>query len=93
MDPETVNVTRRLPLAAVVLLASMLAACSATGATPPAPGGETPASPAPVPVPPPPPLEEDAVVCPADVKLCPDGSWVVRNPARRCEFDPCPGER
>jgi len=46
------------------------------------------------PVPPPPPIpEEDAIVCPADVKLCPDGSWVARNPAKRCEFDPCPGER
>jgi len=46
------------------------------------------------PVPPPPPIpEEDAIVCPADVKLCPDGSYVSRTPARRCEFDPCPGER
>ncbi len=28
--------------------------------------------------------------CPEDVKICPDGSDVVRNAALNCEFNPCP---
>lgn len=46
----------------------------------------------PVPVgPPPPPMPDDAFVCAADVSQCSDGSFVSRNPANGCEFDPCPG--
>lgn len=29
--------------------------------------------------------------CPADAKVCPDGSTVARNPNNNCEFFPCPG--
>jgi len=42
--------------------------------------------------PPPPPLPDEAVACAADVKPCPDGSFVSRNPAASCSFDPCPGK-
>jgi hypothetical protein len=31
-----------------------------------------------------------AVVCTMEAKVCPDGSYVGRNPAKNCEFDPCP---
>jgi len=30
--------------------------------------------------------------CPADVNQCTDGSYVSRNPAKGCAFNPCPGE-
>ena len=78
---------------AAVLLAVTLGGCGATSATQPSPNPQPPSAAAPAPVPPPPPLEEDVKLCPADVKRCPDGSWVSRNPARDCAFDPCPGER
>jgi hypothetical protein len=43
--------------------------------------------------PPPPPISvEEGVLCAADIKLCPDGSRVIRNPAQACAFDLCPGE-
>ena len=29
-------------------------------------------------------------VCTADAKLCPDGSYVGRNPYNNCQFRPCP---
>jgi hypothetical protein len=32
----------------------------------------------------------DPVVCPADAKLCVDGSSVGRDPSNNCEFVPCP---
>jgi hypothetical protein len=38
-------------------------------------------------------MPDDRIVCPADVKLCPDGSYVSRDPSRGCAFKPCPGER
>jgi len=30
------------------------------------------------------------IVCTQEAKLCPDGSYVGRDPANNCEFDPCP---
>jgi hypothetical protein len=33
--------------------------------------------------------KEEPVVCTADVKECPDGTSVSRDPARNCEFKPC----
>lgn len=43
--------------------------------------------------PPPPSLVEDnQVMCPADVKQCPDGSYVSRT-GPRCEFAACPAEK
>lgn len=30
-------------------------------------------------------------VCTQEVKACPDGSYVGRNPAEECRFKPCPG--
>jgi hypothetical protein len=46
----------------------------------------------PLPVaPPPPPMSDEGIFCTADVKQCPDGSFVSRNPANGCAFDPCPG--
>ena len=76
-------------LAAAMLLLT-LAACgtpqpgSATG------HAEKPRKAAPA-GPPPPPLPEEPLVCPAEPRQCPDGSFVSRNPARDCEFDACPG--
>ena len=69
-------------LAAAMLL-GVLAGCGAPAATAkkPSPAG-----------PPPPPMPEEAIVCPADVRLCPDGSFVSRDPAKACAFKPCPGE-
>lgn len=32
----------------------------------------------------------DPVVCTMDAKMCPDGSFVARNPELNCEFNPCP---
>lgn len=32
-----------------------------------------------------------ATACTADVKECPDGSFVARDPERNCEFKECPG--
>lgn len=34
-----------------------------------------------------------AKVCTMDARLCPDGSYVSRNPANNCAFNPCPGEQ
>ena len=72
-------------LAAASLLL-MLAACGTFPAHPvagkPAPAG-----------PPPPPMPDDPVVCPADVKLCLDGSYVSRTSGHGCAFKRCPGER
>ncbi|MFP4523884.1 MAG: hypothetical protein ACLFO2_01015 [Candidatus Woesearchaeota archaeon] len=36
--------------------------------------------------------EEDPLMCAADVKECPDGSFVPRDPENDCEFKPCTGE-
>ena len=68
----------------VCLLA--LAACN-TDTTAPSPS--RPPLPA---APPPPPMPDEVGSCPADVNQCADGSYVSRNPARSCAFNPCPGE-
>jgi len=77
-------------LAAVLLLG--LAACSSVDAgtaTKPAP---RPPTDKPLPfAPPPPPMPAEVGSCAADVKQCPDGSYVSRNPANDCAFDACPG--
>jgi len=33
---------------------------------------------------------EKGVVCTMEAKACPDGSYVGRNPAKNCAFNPCP---
>lgn len=68
----------------VVGLLLMLGACGANQA--PAKSRELP------PAPPPPAMQEEGGACAADVRQCPDGSFVSRNPARGCAFDACPGE-
>jgi hypothetical protein len=70
-------------LAAAVLLLT-LAAC---GTLPGAAHGNGKAAPA---GPPPPPMPDEPLVCPTDVRQCPDGGFVSRNPDRDCEFDACP---
>jgi len=67
----------------VCLLA--LGACNA-GTTAPSPSRP------PLPAAPPPPMPDEVGLCPADVNQCTDGSYVSRNPARGCAFNPCPGE-
>ncbi|GEM_PF-1516478 len=37
-------------------------------------------------------LEDDAVFCTMDVKMCPDGSYVGRDPEHNCAFFPCSEE-
>jgi hypothetical protein len=69
---------------ALAMLLFTLGACSSVGAQP-TPGKALP------PAPPPPPLSAEPVVCPADVKQCPDGRFVGRNPDNGCTFDACPG--
>jgi len=32
----------------------------------------------------------EQVFCPQDVRQCPDGSWVGRDPNNNCQFRPCP---
>ncbi|MBD3252231.1 hypothetical protein GF386_00690 [Candidatus Pacearchaeota archaeon] len=36
--------------------------------------------------------ENETIVCAQDVKECPDGTTVSRDPARNCEFPPCKSE-
>ena len=36
--------------------------------------------------------QPETVFCTEEAKICPDGSGVGRNPAKNCEFDPCPLE-
>lgn len=72
---------RALGAAALLL---MLGACGASQV--PAKNGELP------PAPPPPAMQEEGGACAADVRQCPDGSFVSRNPAKGCAFDACPGE-
>jgi len=77
-------------LAAVLLLA--LGACSSGGAEPVVKPAAPPKAGKPSPyAPPPPPMPGDPIVCPADVRQCPDGRFVSRNPANGCAFDACPG--
>jgi hypothetical protein len=77
-------------LAALLLVT--LAACNPVldGTTKPA-SSATAGKPLPY-APPPPPLPDEVVACAADVKPCPDGSFVSRDPATSCSFDPCPGK-
>ena len=78
-------------LVAVLLLAT-LGACSSGSADTVARPADPPKAGKPLPaVPPPPPMPEEGGVCPADVRLCPDGSAVSRDPAKACAFKPCPG--
>lgn len=72
------------PFAAAGLLL-VLTACGTVPASPHAQGSGKP-----VPAGPPPPMPDRPLVCPADVKLCPDGRTVSRSPDRECEFDACP---
>ncbi len=78
-------------LAALLLLG--LAACASVDAdTATKPEPRTAAG-KPLPyAPPPPPMPEEVGSCAADVKQCPDGSYVSRNPAKDCAFDACPGD-
>lgn len=73
---------------ALVLPFVLLTACGAGTPQAPATSGK------PLPEAPPPPAlqEEDRLVCPADVKECPDGSFVSRT-GPRCEFAACPEEK
>jgi hypothetical protein len=74
------------------LLIFTLSACNPVLDAPATPAARA-ASGKPLPyAPPPPPLPEEGIACAADVKQCPDGSFVSRNPATSCSFDRCPGE-
>ncbi|MDP2056946.1 MAG: hypothetical protein Q8K35_04195 [Thiobacillus sp.] len=73
-----------IKLLAAASLLLMLAACG-TFPAPPVAGKPAPVGP------PPPPMPDDLIVCPTDVKQCPDSSYVSRNPANGCVFDSCPG--
>jgi len=33
--------------------------------------------------------DSSGVVCTDDMRVCPNGDYVARNPANNCEFDPC----
>jgi hypothetical protein len=78
-------------LAAVLLLG--LVACGSVDADTAAKPAPRPAADKPLPfAPPPPPMPEEAGSCAADVKQCPDGSYVSRDPDNACAFKPCPGE-
>jgi len=79
-------------LAAAVLLIT-LSACGSGGADTAAKPASQAVAGRPLPeAPPPPPIPDEGGACPADVKQCPDGSYVSRSPARGCAFNPCPGE-
>jgi hypothetical protein len=74
-----------------VLLTFTLAACNPVLDAPTRPASRA-SSGKPLPyAPPPPPLPDEGVACAADVRQCPDGSFVSRNPDLSCSFDPCPG--
>ena len=76
-------------LVAAATLAFTLAACSAAESPK---SVRTSASKLALPEAPPPPLvADDPIMCTADVKTCPDGSFVSRNPNKGCAFAPCPG--
>jgi hypothetical protein len=73
---------------ALIGMVCLLALCACNADTT-APSPSHPPLPA---APPPPPMPDEAGSCPADVNQCTDGSYVSRNPARGCAFNPCPGE-
>ncbi len=71
-----------------IALAVLLALAGCQGPAPAKSGKPSPAGP------PPPPMaaEDSQVMCPADVKICADGSTVSRT-GPRCEFAACPAEK
>ncbi|MBI1285360.1 MAG: hypothetical protein GC183_13670 [Thiobacillus sp.] len=75
-----------------ILVLFALAACNPVLDTPtkPAPRANS-GKPLPY-APPPPPLPDEGVACAADVRQCPDGSFVSRKPDLSCSFNPCPGD-
>ena len=80
-------------LAAAMLLFT-LGACSSGGVDSTAKPAPNVVAGKPLPLaPPPPPMPDEGIACASDVKQCPGGSYVSRNPAKGCAFDPCPGER
>ena len=83
---------------AALALGALLLMLSACAADQPVaqPEHDKPARALPLPVappPPPPPMQDEGGACAADVNQCPDGSFVSRNAAQGCAFDPCPGTR
>ncbi|NDP49031.1 MAG: hypothetical protein GZ085_11735 [Sulfuriferula multivorans] len=75
---------------AAAALAITLAACSAPESLKPVRSSVGKVA---LPEAPPPPLvADDPIMCPADVKTCPDGSYVSRNSNKGCAFARCPGE-
>ncbi|MHB8759415.1 MAG: hypothetical protein ACYC5S_04740 [Thiobacillus sp.] len=75
---------------AAAMLAASLAACASRGGEAAA---SRPAAAKPLPyAPPPPSLPEADRMCTQDARQCPDGSYVGRNAARGCAFNPCPGD-
>lgn len=38
-------------------------------------------------------IDKTPKFCTKDLKVCPDGNSVTRNPDNNCEFDPCPVEK
>lgn len=75
-----------------LLLLFPLAACNPVMDRPARPASGAASDP-PLPyAPPPPPLPDGERACAAEVRQCPDGSFVSRTPATSCSFDPCPGE-
>lgn len=80
----------RLMLAAGLSLS--LVACAAPGGDPSSPARKPGSGKVVLPeAPPPPAVAEDRMMCTMDAKMCPDGSYVSRNPANGCAFNPCPG--
>ncbi len=80
----------RLLLAAGLSLS--LVACAVPGSDPSTPVRKPGSGKVVLPeAPPPPTVAEDALMCTMDAKMCPDGSYVSRNPNNGCAFDPCPG--
>ena len=78
-------------VAAVLLVA--LSACGSVGTDPSAKPASKGGAGKTLPFAPPPPAisEAEGLACAADVKQCPDGSTVSRNPAQDCAFNACPG--
>ncbi len=73
------------------LLLLTLAACNTVLDAPAKPeSSATSGKPLPY-APPPPPLPDEGGACAADVRQCPDGSFVSRNPAASCSLRPVPG--
>ena len=69
-----------------------LSACGSVGAESSAKSASKGGAGKTLPFAPPPPAisEAEGLACAADVKQCPDGSTVSRNPAQDCAFNACP---